>query len=356
MPIFWRYLFREFLKIFTLSLFGLVACLLITRLQEIAYFATLANNQLLTLRFTLYQIPYILPFAIPISSLIAPLVLFQKLSASHELTALRSAGLSLKTIKAPLKYLFFVLALLNFLIVSELTPMTRHSGYLLFQEMISSNPLLLLEKNKQLKLKNSYIDMSSLSAQKEVKDLILVLSHNTHLSLTLAESIEVNQGHLTAHHLTHITPLSQQDLMIENQEKIEMEASLLIPFLKPNALLEKTEHDPLKPLLQKIYTSSSLSKKRLARAKYELIRRFFFPLLTLTFGFLGMSFGCQIGRNKSSPSLKILLLATYALLCFLASKSQHNNPELAALLMLILPHVPLLYLAKRAEKQLDQGA
>ena len=360
MPIFWRYLFREFFKTFSLSLSGLIACLLITRFQDIAHFATLAGNFRLTLLFTLYQIPYILPFAIPISCLIASMTLFQKLSTSHELTALRSAGLSLKTIKQPLKFLALFLAIGNFLIVSELTPITRRKGNTLLKDLMSSNPLLVLEKNKQLKIKDSYIDMDSLEVGKGVKNMILVLSQGDHLALLSIESLQVKERHLIGQNVAYITPLSHReenklpDLMVENQKTIEMELSALTPLLIPPSLAERTEYYPLKPLIESL-AKASLREKSLAKGKYELMRRFFFPLLTLTFTFLGMSFGCQVGRNKTSQAIKTLIMASYAFLCFLASKSQHRHPQFAALFILILPHLPLLYLARRAEQRMNRG-
>lgn len=355
MPIFWRYLFREFLKLFTLSTLGLIACLLLTRLQEIAYFASLSGSFSLTFLFTLYQIPYILPFAIPIGSLLSSTILFQRLSASHELTALRSAGLSLKQIKEPLKFLSFFLALATFLIVSELTPITRHASYLLVQNLIASNPLLILKKNKQLPIKDSYLEIESLLFRKEAHHILLVLHQNSHLSLLTIDSLALKNQELIAETMTYITPLSDHDLMIETEKNFSIDGSALTSLVIPPSLSEKTDHCPFKPLIEKIFMNPSLSEKAYNRGLYELFRRFFFPLLTITFMLLGMSYGCHIGRKNSSQALNIMLLATYAFLCFLSSKSQHKHPELAALLMLILPHFPLIYLAKKAEKRLDLG-
>lgn len=361
MAIFWRYLLREFLKVFTFSVTALIALLLITRLQEIAHFATLSTSLRLTALFILCQIPYILPFAIPLSSLVASMLLFQKLSASHELTALRSAGLSLKEIKWPLKLFALILSLSTFLIASELTPITRHIGKQMLETLALGNPLLLLEKNKQLKVKNSFVDMKMLEVGKEVQDLTLVLKYQSNLSLIMVKSLKVDQGKLVGHQLSYITttpPANEGELghlIIENNKTMEAEAQSISAYLMPKSYGDGVEHFPLKPLIEAILWDPELTGKALAKAKYELIRRFFFPLITLTFTLLGMSYGSQIGRNRSLKALKTLGLASYALICFLASKSYHKNPEVAAFLMLILPNLPLLFLAYRSERRIDRG-
>src|SRR5438132_1223109 len=98
MPALWRYLITYFLKIaFTCNL-AFVAILLTMQLDDIAHFAALGAPFHYILLFTFHQIPYILPIALPLSCLIASLLLMQRLSNTHELTALRASGFSLRDI------------------------------------------------------------------------------------------------------------------------------------------------------------------------------------------------------------------------------------------------------------------
>ena len=62
------------------------------RFKDIARFAALSADGVKTGLFVLYQFPHILPIAIPISALIASFLLFQRLSKTYELTALRASG------------------------------------------------------------------------------------------------------------------------------------------------------------------------------------------------------------------------------------------------------------------------
>ena len=70
MPIIWRYLIGQFVKVSFTTVLGFIAILLTMRLDEIAHFASLgAPLRALTL-FTFYQVFYILPIALPLSCLI----------------------------------------------------------------------------------------------------------------------------------------------------------------------------------------------------------------------------------------------------------------------------------------------
>src|SRR5258708_1903184 len=121
MPILWRYLLRNFFQILVLSVSSFIGVLLVLRFHEIARFATSGASLVKIFLFTLYQIPYILPIAMPFSCLIASMLLFQRLSRLHELTAFRSCGLGFSSIVAPLLCAGTLLGFVNFVICCELS-------------------------------------------------------------------------------------------------------------------------------------------------------------------------------------------------------------------------------------------
>src|SRR5271167_846396 len=122
MPIIWRYLLRSYFQVFSLCVSSFISMLLVLRFQDIARFATSGTSNYNIVLFTLLQIPYILPIAIPVSCLIASMILFQRLSQSHELTAFRTCGIGLKEISTPLVFAGLFLTLVNLTIACELAP------------------------------------------------------------------------------------------------------------------------------------------------------------------------------------------------------------------------------------------
>src|ERR1700722_5509245 len=172
MPILWRYVLRHFFQVFFLCVGSFIGILLVLRFQEIARFAASGAPKLKILLFMLLQIPYILPMAIPISCLIASMLLLQKWSHLHELTALRACGLGLKPIITPLLFAGVALSAINFVIVREFTPRCRGMTKTLVYEMAAANPLFLLQKESLLKLKHVFIDMKVLKASKFAQNVV----------------------------------------------------------------------------------------------------------------------------------------------------------------------------------------
>ncbi|MGE5195786.1 MAG: LptF/LptG family permease, partial [Anaerolineae bacterium] len=179
MPIVWRYLLSSYFRVLLLCVIGFISVLLVMRFEEIALFASSGAPLSIVILFTLYQIPHILPIAIPISCLIAAMLLFQKMSHTHELTALRAAGLSLKTVAAPLLFAAALLSLINLHIAADLTPRSRSLSKELIYKMTSVNPLLLLQKEKLVKLKDVYIDMKSLKSGKSAQDVVMIINNRS---------------------------------------------------------------------------------------------------------------------------------------------------------------------------------
>ena len=116
-PIIWRFLLNQYLKVMVLCAAAIIVVLLTTRLDEIAHFASLDASFVIVLLFVLYQIPYILPIAIPVSCLVSSILLVQRLSRTHELTAMRACGMALKDFIAPIVIAGSLLTIVNFYFV-----------------------------------------------------------------------------------------------------------------------------------------------------------------------------------------------------------------------------------------------
>ena len=92
MPIIWRYLLRSYFQVLALWSAALSPCSRppLPGNRQIRLFW---DSQAQGLDVCHLQIPYILPIAIPVSCLITAMLLFQRLSKTHELTAFRTCGL-----------------------------------------------------------------------------------------------------------------------------------------------------------------------------------------------------------------------------------------------------------------------
>lgn len=346
MPILWRYLLFGFLRIFSLSACSFVLILLVSRFKEIARFGALSASLGKTLLFALYQAPLILPIAIPLSALIASLLLFQKMSQSFELTAFRSSGISLKTILTPVLLASCFLGALNFGISAEISPFCRRATKELIYYETSSNPLVLLQRQNLIKAKDSYIKMRLSSDGQTAKDLFLI-THNQsqdRLSLVSAKKLNVLSSQLEGHDVALITHLHPENiesfdpLVIENQLWMTTDAGSLSSTMKKY----RPRLDPASlelPMLRLQFQEKGEIEKK---SFVDILRRVTLSCAVFTFTLLGCTYGIEQGRNPSRKNLfKALGLALGLMMSYLLGKEFKDAP-LTALAIFLLPH-PFLW-------------
>ena len=351
MPILWRYLLSGFFRIFFLSVSSFVIILLVSRFKEIARFGALSASLLKTLLFTCYQIPLILPLALPLSALIASLVLFQKMSQSFELNALRASGVSLPSILTPILFSSLFITFLNFELTSDLSPLCRRAAKETIYYETSSNPLVLLQRQNLVKAKDCYIKMRLSNTGLIAKDLFLI-THNQNqdrLSLISAKKLSVLDSQLEGHDvalITHLKPEKEgqfDPLVIENEAWMTTDAAALSSSLKKR----RPHLDPASLELPMLRLHGQGGEKLEKKSFVDILRRVSLSLAVFTFTFLGCAYGIEQGRSPSKKSLfTALFLALFLLMSYLLGKEFKSTP-LLALTIFLLPHPFLWFLSLR---------
>ncbi|MES2345847.1 MAG: LptF/LptG family permease [Chlamydiota bacterium] len=362
-PLLWRYLLRNYFQVFTLCVSGFIAILLVTRFRDIASFATTGAGWSTVGLFTLYQIPYILPLAIPVSALIAAILLFQSLSHTHEMTALRACGLKLKTITFPLLIAGIFLTLVNFTIVSELGPICKSRAKHLAYEMAMLNPLSLFQKDAPLKIKDIYVDIHKFESGKHAEDVVLVLKNlsNERLGIMTAKELWIDGESLLGKEVTLISSLdpkkenSFDHLIIENQAIMSTRAASLSELIQSADLELHYDYLPMRLILAKRMLHKSNAPYNFGKGELEIVRRLSLSLAAFSFTVIGLSFGLEISRNRSKNGIIwAISLAALFMICFVGAKSFHHAHITAALLFL-LPHPLIFLLSLRAFKRVIKG-
>lgn len=339
MPILWRYALQSYLRVFSLSVCTFVAVLIVSRFKEIARFTALSGDVWKTALFIAYQIPTILPLAIPISALIASLLLFQRLSRTFELTALRASGLSLFKIFTPLLLSSLLLTLCNFSICSDLAPFCRREWKELSYRDTSENPLLLLQRQKLVKLKHAYLDMKVKDDQ-TTKDLTLIAYNevNQRLGLLSARKLWMEGDVLFGGDVAIISYLNAEkgfdSLILENQSSMSTAARLLSAALKK----DRPRLD-----LNALGLSMLRFSKKTSQAQIEILRRISLSLAAFSFTLLGCTFGIEEGRRPSKKNLIFALLLTLSVLMSYLLAKELKESLLLATAAFLLPH-PFIWL------------
>jgi len=341
MPILWKYLLRSYFQFLFICVSAFVAVLLVIRFQDIAYFASSGAGIIYVALFSLYQIPYILPLAIPISCLIASMILFQRMSASLELTALRASGIALAPIAYPFILSAIVLSLLNFTIISEVAPVTRIRSKNLIYEIAQENPLIVLQKDSMLDIKTVAFDLKSLQLGKKAKEVLCVIrqSSSERIGLFTVQELSVDKNFIygkSVSILSSANSLLQEGfdhLVIENQKTMQSDKSMVFNQLFQADWFNKDDLLSFKKLLEKCKANSY---KPTSSPVIELIRRSCLGFCPLTFTLLGIGFGTTIGRNKKKGAIiTAFFLASLIMICFVASKTIQKSVTISLLLYLI---------------------
>lgn len=355
MPVLWRYLLRSYAQVFALCVFSFIAILFVMRFKDVAEFACLNSDGFSIFLFSLYQIPYILPEAIPISCVIASMVLLQRLSHSQELTALRAAGLSLKHILYPLVLAGVFLSVVNFTIVSAVVPHCKFLSKELQYKMTAANPFYIFNKISEGKLKNAYVDMRALRGGKRAKDVLLIMNNrsNGRLGIVTAKELTLEGELLSGRDVTIVSsvdskaPEAHDHLVIENQASMSTKASNLSQLLQDTDWNLSQEYQPTRVVLAKTLVKGTLD--------IEIARRLSISLTPLFFTLMGAAFGMEVGRKHTRRGIMwaVALSALY-LSCFVAAKSFKHTP-LAAWLTYFAAFPVIFFCSLRSLRFVSRG-
>lgn len=379
-PIIWRYLLVHYLKVLGFCVVAFIAILLTTRLDEIARFATLGAQSRFVLLFALYQIPYILPIAIPISCLISSIILFQRLSTTHELTALRACGMALRQITGPILIAGAYLSLINLFIVSEIATQSHLQTKQLENELRSINPLLLLQNTQLLKMKGLYASVLGPNQPGEyAHDVVLAMNnrHSSRLHLVLAQNLENDQDNISGKNLTIVSGMGADDpnrfdhLVLENIETATTPAKEFSRIATKGGW--KLNNDHLRLPLLIVRTHEQYQELRAAKQAHlppleitrhrrrfngcltEIFRRLSVAVAAFTFTLMGAAFGISISRNRSKRGIfwVIALAALYLSAFFMAKTFDHLF--VVSTLFHSLPHLIIIVLSIQTLLRVTRG-
>ncbi|MGR3973348.1 MAG: LptF/LptG family permease [Candidatus Rhabdochlamydia sp.] len=361
MPILWRFLLKTYFQTFCLCITSFIAAVFVMRFKDIAQFAAISADSTSVILFGLYQLPYILPLTIPIASVIAATLLFQKLSDDHELSALRACGFGLRHLLTPVLLGALILCLITFVTVAELAPRSRVWSKKLTYEVTSRNPFAILSQMTETKLTNTFIDIGSMRGGKEAKDVICVLNPPSSATLCIitAKQLHLSQDQLIGKQVSMISTAQTgyeegfDHLMIENQAKMATKADAFSHLFQDQEKSYKPEYLPFKQLL--IGISLEQDAPWTNRYTLEVMRRVSIALSPVVFSLLGASFGIRVGRSLSQTKVVwIIVLVALYLAAFVGAKNLKQLP-LASWLCYTVPSSLLIFCSLKSLRHISQG-
>jgi lipopolysaccharide export LptBFGC system permease protein LptF len=318
-------------------------------------------------QFILYVIPYSLIFTIPWALLTAILLVFGRMSADNEMTALRMTGMSMPRICAPVFILAVLMSGVCYWVNVELAPHAKTKIKGLFRAQIMDDPAMLFQPGKVLdKFPNYRIYTRDRSGNK-LKDLELIetkLGRSERYIRAERAELEVTPG-VTDFKLklffAHVETGGGEaetaaaggeiDITKDIQPMDAKEMTIVFPLSK---LKEKTERvtNSMKDtdkLWDEVKTGVSsvngvpLDNKYISASKTELSMRYSFSLAAFVFTLVGIPLGITAQRRETSIGFALSLIVAVSYIFFIIFAGTLNEkPKLYPHLLMWVPNVLFL--------------
>lgn len=308
MPILWKLLIFRYLKTVILCSLGLICISIISSLQEIVSYIAKDIPYPTVLKLTAYQIPYLLPFILPVSCFISAFALFRKLSDNNQITFLKASGASQSIIAFPILMVSCALCCINFYTCSELASICRFQTCKEIANMAMTSPTLLLQTLQKREHDRVFIAVDHCTHSK-FDNVIIALKRNGELSnLGLIKTItpDIANDAVTAKGIVILSKLPPQfiDRPTNTQEYyIETLDEMVIPkitsslFAGKSYMKTRTDYLPWKQLIKQSFKYHHLP---------ETLRRIGIGLLCITLTYSGMVLGTYKPRFRKPIALYCL--------------------------------------------------
>lgn len=316
--------------------------------------------------FVAYVLPFSLIFTIPWGLLTAVLLVFGRLSADNELTALRSNGVSIARICAPLVFIALLCTAASIWLNVQVAPAAQEEMRSTVFNLATRNPMALFgsdqiidqfpghkiyvgrKNGNQLEniivfeindnfmpMKTTYARTGSLEADLPGKRILMHLygaryqqrdEVDPYALERIREGISVEEGTL---------PISLDELY----EKEKRRASR--SMLSLEQLLEQVKND---------------DPKTRSASRTELSKRFSFPMACIVFALVGVPLGITAHRRETSFGFAAsLVIGVFYFLFIIVADTLRANAKLHPELLVWLPNVLFLalgiWLFRRLGKQ-----
>ena len=202
MKILQKYITRQALitLFFTLGVFTFV--LLVARmLKQLS--DMLVNRQVgldVVGLFLVLVTPYVLSFSLPMAMLATSLMIFGRLSADNEITAMRASGIGLGQVIAPVILLAALMTGVCFYINTSLAPWCTFQFKTLFVRLGSERPMALIEEGTYIRDFPGFVMYVGSKKENIIQDVVLyTLDDNGNV----ISSLRAEKGVVTAHPEAH---------------------------------------------------------------------------------------------------------------------------------------------------------
>lgn len=311
-------------------------------------------------------VPFVLVFALPMGMLSATLLIFGRVSADQELTAVRASGVSLLALVNPILLLSLVLCGVSAMVNMEIGPRCRVAYTTLRDKLIAQFSGSLLPEGRFITDFPGYIFYVGKNRNGNLEDVLIFFLQNQ----TNDYTIRAARGRMETDIPNQQLRITLYDTQFSRQgvggEGAATEALLTIGLAPSTKAPQKPKVDDmtfpqlwreLRDLERRIQMPISIksltTEQRLARKQqfeqqrknlmpviFQIHRQLAFSFACFGFTLVGIPLGIRVHRRETNVGIAIalVLVAVYYSFIFVGQALVSSHPELAPHLLVWVPN------------------
>lgn len=298
--------------------------------------------------FLLYLMPMSFSLTIPVSVLVSIMLVFGRMSADNEITAIRACGISILQIISPIIILTFLLTCVCLALQLDIGPKCTAHAKQLLKEVGVKQPMAILEPGRPVEYENFNIYIDDRIGENQLKDIqVFVLNRNhtrVQQDITAATGrIEVDeQKEEMKIILDNATVAAYENEGERPRRTCSKEMRFIIDYGKKFneiKLMEKTGFLGLNDLFGKtvFYRRNNQDTTPM---EVELNKRIALGLAPVAFLLLGMPLAIRTSRRETSINLFLsVLLAGIYFVSIMIFQAIDTKPQLHPQWLLWIPSI-----------------
>ena len=271
--------------------------------------------------FLLYTLPMALAFTIPWASLVSIMLVFGRMSADNEITAMRACGVSILQIIAPIILSTFFLTCFCLYLQLEVGPRALGKARKLLQTVVVSHPVALFTPGIPIELEKLSIYVDSKDNDNNIYDIQLYVLDDDN---TIRQDVTASRGKIETDTDSQILKIILYDATGSTREGGGDHARQ-VPFFSSQAISyveygkefnqDRVSRRDKFLTFRELYARSMIEKKLgvdTTRLEVELNQRVALALAPIAFMMLGMPLAIRTSRRETSIGLFLSVLLSGA--------------------------------------------
>lgn len=341
------YVSREFIATAFVSIIVLTFGLTGMRLIKIIEALTKGVPFIDAFKLLLFSIPFLLSLALPCSFLVATMLIFGKMSANNEITAMRACGISILQIISPIIVIALICSCFCLYLQLQIGPKYMGKAKQMLKEVGAQNPLAILEPGLPIEYENISIFIDNKDENNKLRGIQVYITDKK--IKNLEQDIYARTGDVNVDEEKQVMQINLYYAIIKSYEddgKKKITSSEKMSFsidygdkLNRAKIAEKAKYLSLNEL----FARAILYKKRgqdTTVIEVELNQRVALGFSPIAFLLLGLPLAIRTSRRETSIGLFLsVALAGIYFISIMIFNAFAKVPQLHPQYLLWLPNI-----------------